>query len=341
LTPDEDLLSFALPAAVNDLLPALPECATDILVVDSDQPAEPEPAVHLARLEALGLRAVLPRLAPAVAHTVMFHAASVLGRANLPVAWQQLGALAAPVLGVDDGTLVGILTAAGPVVRVPLLAGQDVCAAWFPAHGSGAVHTGRPAGASSRRGLVGLPHGALLGLTMDEPSPGRPFAVPEAAGRWAYCHALVVTLLLGLLDGACARLVEEAFRYARQGRHPAPPLAHHQAVGLRLGDIAIRQQELNLTLRRAVEVTDGEADPQAPPVLRIHDGQVARWATGLARESLQVGAARAYVAGLPFRRLVEQVNSILGAIADHRREFHRSAATDGTCRTGQSERTDG
>jgi alkylation response protein AidB-like acyl-CoA dehydrogenase len=132
------------------------------------------------------------------------------------------------------------------------------------------------------------------------------------ADTWrAYCEAHVA-LLLGLLDGACERLTHEAYAYAKERRSAGKPISQLQAVALRLADIALNRAALALYLSAAVEQTDASGSPAGLSGLSVP--HVADLAFRISRDAVQIAAAHGYVEGLPFKRLFEQVGTLVGVL---------------------------
>jgi hypothetical protein len=117
---------------------------------------------------------------------------------------------------------------------------------------------------------------------------------------------LTIALLGGLIDGATRRLVDEAYGYARTRQSGGRILLQHQAVALRLAELAINQQALHLYLFARLR------DAAGRPPDATHVGQLA---FAIARDAVQIAGAHGYVEGLPFRRLFEQVRSLTSALS--------------------------
>jgi hypothetical protein len=307
--PDPDV---APPPVVDPFVAVLRQVAAAGDVRDCGHDAEAILAAA-GRIEALGIGDYAAELDVLDAGVLFHHAADLLAGADPRSAWAALqGTLSASVPGAADRQAVVPPGAARAVAWLPVKPSTPgwTVQVWQPAlHG-----WGEPV---DSRGLVDLVEDPLPGrfggvrLSFDAPpAPGRVGGEPLAGPDRLLVHGVVV--LLGLLGGTVRRLVLEAYAHARLPRPGGTPLWQHQAVAIRLGEVAVRQQALRLLLHDAV----AEPDPQfgsaacRPAVRRFALAE----ATGIARESLQVAAGHGYVGSAPLRVLTEQVRVLAGAL---------------------------
>ncbi|MCA3242312.1 MAG: hypothetical protein ING89_13530 [Rubrivivax sp.] len=296
--------------------------AGDLACVHFNSDPEFEPMLQAARTLATALAAKPTAAASAAARL------RGLGVAELMPLWQEEGqaahhlfllARALVPAGVDvvwsgladaPRALLGTALPEG-IVALPDSAAQVHHAWWpladepLPAHvlwpsASGRGLHGLPVAPTECTRPIGMPQGRLLRWSADVLDPATaPTVADLPRGAWTAFVQAQSALLLGLIDGLAQQLVVEAFAYARQRVSAGKPIAQHQAVALRLADLALTQQTLSLVLQCAVlPVAPGEASaaPAANPSL------VAESSMRIARDSLQVAAAHGYVDGLLFKR---------------------------------------
>jgi hypothetical protein len=159
-----------------------------------------------------------------------------------------------------------------------------------------------PAGFIVRRstGLPGLPQARMIEIRTAVQADARlPVITDLVFGRY---RALTAALLGGLIDGATRRLVDEAYAHARTRQSAGRILIQHQAVALRLADLAINHQALHHYLQAGLGRSSNAA----------HVGHLA---FTIARDAVQIAGAHGYVEGLPFKRLFEQMRSLISAFA--------------------------
>ncbi|MCP3102890.1 acyl-CoA dehydrogenase family protein [Myxococcus sp. K15C18031901] len=269
-----------------------------------------EAVSHIQQLE---LASVLPELERrADAPVLLFHLAELLGHANLAAAWQGLSGIPARAAELPASVDLAALpdatgtrwTAWLPVVdaaRPPSLALAGP-RGWAPLPAQGLTH-------SRVSGLLGFARGEVLTWSTE------PSVTPEELGvqslapeSWSALVRAQLALLSGLLVGATRRLVDEAYAYAKTRQSAGKSINQHQAVALRLADLALHQEALSLYLTARVEEC-------RPPGMRggpesLSAGYVVELAFRIARDAVQTAAGHGYVEGLPFRRLFEQVRTL-------------------------------
>lgn len=270
-------------------------------------------AVAARRIAALGIGDYAAELDDRDAGVLLHHAADVLAGADPRSAWAALqDALSASVPGSAHRQAVVPPGAARAVTWLPL---KPSTPRWtVQVVGPAARSWGDPTDLCDLLDVVEDPlPGGVGGVRLSFAPPAAP--VPVGADVAAGPDRLLVhgaVVLLGLLGGTVRRLVLEAYEHARLPRPGSTPLWQHQAVGIRLGDIAVRQQALRLLLHDAVAEPDALFGVQAcrPAVRRLVVGE-ASW---IARASLQVAAGHGYVGPGPLRLLTEQVGVLVGAL---------------------------
>ncbi|MDO5691099.1 MAG: acyl-CoA dehydrogenase family protein [Pseudomonadota bacterium] len=155
--------------------------------------------------------------------------------------------------------------------------------------------------------LMGLPSGMAMWLCA---KPEAPALHPAPASDDANARAAVAAvlrqyqaLLMGLLAGMTQRASLAAYAYARTRQSAGKPLLHHQAVALRLADIAMNQQALWLYAQACF---GGNVAGVA-----LSSSYVSELAGRVTRDAVQTAGAHGYVEGLPFKRLFEQTRTVL------------------------------
>lgn len=251
--------------------------------------------------ETLQIGDLITELTPDKATAMTFLASERLARVDVALAWAALWS-APGRAALHDGSAYG-----QPVVLA------------IPTHDSGARVAAVPTAALAGTRALDAATGALLASTPTdhaEPLPGFPdacllrLAVRPAPARPTAAGTAIVELTSalfgGLLAGTAARLASAAYAHARTRTSAGRMLALHQAVGLRLADIAIHQKALVLDLGAAF----CDASTNVPQAGRLHGGHIADLAFKVARDSLQVAGAHGYVAGLPFKDAFVQIRTL-------------------------------
>lgn len=251
--------------------------------------------------------------ADAVADT-LFHIASALASANPTAAWQGLLPVPAGVALHDlpeyEGLAATMLALPGtgralwsPVPLWPL-SGEVLSIEADALLGPLVLSAQAPSSV-----LPGFAHGRLARFDPPDHGTGRRQLRPTAQQR---LRELSTTLLAGLLDGAVRRIAEEAYAYAASRQSFGKPISQHQAVMLRLADIALDQQSLSLYLQGFAQ-SAARFEPKVS-TCGMNTGHISDCAARIARDSLQIAAAHGYVEGLPFKRLFEQIRTIDAAL---------------------------
>jgi hypothetical protein len=288
--------------AGDDLPPAVSDCVDAVaMILHPHRGRSGQADDLLARVRDLGLGEGLAQGGWSEGLLALHFAATMLAHADPAVAWQGLLEVCAGFAGAGQHPW--------PVPLPPDATGVRSWGVWVPLGAPQAL--AQPAGLdsgfrlASALPLAGFPGGTVITLVAAAELP----PVPGCARL--HLEAVIVTLF-GLLNGMCQRLVEEAFRHSRQRTSAGRPLWQHQAVGLRLGELAAGQQALahylEAGLRSAAPAPPGADYPVATAI-------------DVARHCLQIAGAHGYVEGLPIRRLVEQVSTV-GAVL----HLHRAAA---------------
>ena len=323
---DSDLFTFDEPAALEPFLAAVRAVARDAIG---------RSAAHTApRVRDLGLAEVLPELARPEVYALLFHAACEIGRTDPTAGWVGLHDAASVLIGAGA---VGPVALALPRAEASHERPHDATH-WFVAlpapvdHGS--VFACDPARGRLRgswladdaalqaawaagRPLSALDEGRLCIVEAPDASDGAGSLAPGAWEAFANAHTAMLT---GLLAGASARLADEAVAYAQQRQSAGKPIAQHQAVALRLADMAMNQAALSLQL--------GTLSVQGAWLSSAHViGTATPAACAIARDALQTAAAHGFVEGLPFKRLHEQVYA-LSALLNGWRPFLSPASSE-------------
>lgn len=268
-----------------------------------------------AAIASLDLPSLFETMAPGDARILLFEAARAFGAIDLEAGFALL-------LDAADGLLDRANPLRGQAVALPLSAA-------LADGGSGEVvlleprRTARPAAAivpatarlralptgSARevRPLLGFPAGQSLWF--DGTAGAALGGVPVAAAAWREWRDAQTALLLGLLTGGTRRMVVEAYGYARQRESSGQVIALHQAVALRLADIAIAGRTLELHAEAVVSMLGDEDDP-ALRFDAVTAGHLHRLVFAVSRDALQVAAGHGYVAGLPFRDFFARLRTL-------------------------------
>ncbi len=314
-----------------------PRCAGDIACIDFAPDPEFEPLLEAARRLAdnwarpraatadaagrarrLDAAELMPQWhAQACAAKHLFLLARTLAQGDAAGAWHELADAPAALLapGLPSCT-IALPRAAGVLVdhvawlSTPAEADRPV--AWPDA----ALRTllGPTTLPAAQAPLIGLPAARSLHWPPGALCTGEAPVLAVLAHRaWAAFVDAQAALMLGLIDGVAERLVREAYAYARQRVSAGKPIAQHQAVALRLADLALNQQALSLYLHAAVEHPAAVGSADGP--VQINVAHVSELAQRISRDALQVAAAHGYVEGLPFKRLFEQTRAFLSMLA--------------------------
>lgn len=298
---DTGLFSFDEPSSLSPYLDAIRSVGY-VASRTSEQNAR--------RIRALALEEVLEELEPCDRCTLMFHAGRQIGLTDPAAGWA----------GFADTASRLLVRRPGPVaLRTYHQAGSVRCR-WELA-APAALTEGIVYGLDRVQGLLHAwrseevffqeawaVSGALQGMDggrlycFEPPPPCSPPVELEQAAILAFADAHA-SLLAGLLAGACESAARHALAYAQDRVSAGKPIAQHQAVALRLAEMGIQQAGLSLQFERvsAAAAWHASAHVAASGVTT---------AVAIVRDALQTAAAHGYVAGLPFRRLHEQVHTL-------------------------------
>lgn|GEM_PF-5674598 len=130
--------------------------------------------------------------------------------------------------------------------------------------------------------------------------------LPITSDQRTFIKAHLLALLGGLLSGAIQRLVIEAYAYAAMRESFGKPISQHQAVAVRLADIALNRDTTRLCLLDTLQFPHWQDDARLTVVARYLSETVC----DIARDTVQIAAAHGYVEGLPFKRLFEQTRTL-------------------------------
>ncbi|WP_224360657.1 acyl-CoA dehydrogenase family protein [Hyalangium versicolor] len=321
MTPHEDPsapIDFRCSPVAEPYVSAARAVASAIRDLSSTERAHLWAAVALVR--ELELESVLPELESREdVPVLLFHMAELLGHANLPAAWRGLSSAPAraaelppladlvaipnasatqwtswqPMVDPACPPTIALFDPNGPTLAVPVSRG--ICVSGLTC--------------SRKGGLLGFPFGEVLTCSLQPGVTRSDIGMrPLAAGAWDTYVRAQMALLCGLIVGATRRLVDEAYAYARTRQSAGKPITQHQAVAVRLADLALNQEALSLYLTASIEQCE-------PPGMK---GGIAEFSVGhvgdlsfrIARDAVQTAAGHGYVEGLPFRRLFEQVRTL-------------------------------
>jgi hypothetical protein len=318
---DLDYISFGSEPEVLPFLDAARRLAASI---DLAAPAQRLPAAFgeaAGQIASLGLDDILPELdATSEALPLLFELALVFGHANPAAGWRGMAGVPARLLGLASRRFdVALPDGAGRfVLWLPDRTAREPRELYLydPLRGElrGPLAPSAAIVPAGHQGLPGMPGGAALVLP-DGAALRDCAARPLAPGAWElFCDAQRA-LLSGLICGACRRLRDEAYGYARLRQSGGKPIVQLQAVALRLADLALGEQALSLYAAAAARPTRPADGVTAVGTLDV--AYVNQCAFDIARDAVQVAAAHGYVEGLPFRRLFEQVHALASVLASH------------------------
>lgn len=317
-----NLISFSAAPAVAELVDATSRLAEGLLLIEETALS------HVAALQD-GVRRVrdlgvsemlLDQSDISSGSSILFHIADALGSANLTVAWQGLLDVPPNVARLMSGGDFGIAYTPLAVPSYGSHADWSALSPLLPVQGDAqcCILTGSmligPVKTSISRSctrLPGFPHGAICEISLLDGHNWPSFTLAPNA-----VHPVVdlsIAMAAGLLNGALRRIVTEAYLYAKSRKSSGKFLNQHQAVMLRLADLALYQQGVELYLHAAVERQEN-ADCGA--VIRsINIDFVTECAMKISQDALQVAAGHGYVEGLPFKKLFEQIRTLTSFLA--------------------------
>lgn len=324
---DLDYIDFGGDPTLEPFLDVAAKLAVGMDIQDPAQHGAQAVAGAAQRIRALGLDEVMDQLdLDSEVLPLIFQLAETLGYANIEAAWRGLEAIPAQLLGLPASVERIAVPQDAPgrwTLWLPYddgKAGHSV--SWFdPASGTlrGPVTLRQQSPALACRyqeGLLGMPGSGVMTLSTPEQPAGAD--IPEhhlSATAWgAYCDAQRA-LVAGLIAGACRRLTREAYTYAKLRNSGGKPICQHQAVAVRLADIALSQQALALYAGAAV--CRSHRRDSVTQVDRMNVGYIGNTAFQIARDAVQIAAAHGYVEGLPFKRLFEQTRTLISVLASY------------------------
>lgn len=320
-TIDKEMIDFHPPTCLQALLEEVARFAADVERRRSG-PALPEAELRhmLARLPELDLPALLVHEEGVEAEDgplALFLFGELLGAASADLAWRGLDGLVGAVLA----RLAGL----APLAQAPRLfvrqgpdrwlalghAGQGD-ALLFDAH-AGAVYgpldgatLARDWECTSTQGALGFPDVLVQRLTQHARAVAPPVLLgaekTALAQRWLWAGG-------GVLCGVQQALFRHARAYAGTRHAFGKAIVNHQAISLRLADMALALDATRLYLLQRV----AGADPTlaAPGAA----GFLVDSAHALARDAVQIAGAHGYVDGLPLQRLFMQSRTLAAALA--------------------------
>lgn len=244
---------------------------------------------------------------------VLFHVSEVLAYANVTVAWQALAVVPASVALPDlckQGAAMDwlLMLPAGLqwIQLQPLCdSSETVELCWFD--GLRVLSPSERSPPLTSSNLLGFPHGRLLSMPL--PSSGVLRSHSLSTGSRTELFMLNQALLGGLLHGALRRLVNEAYSYSKSRKSAGKPICQHQAVALRLADLALNQEALSLYLQDRLCAKHRSMGFQPVNMDYVGDS-----AARISRDAVQIAGAHGYVSGLPFKRLFEQIRTLTSAL---------------------------
>lgn len=257
---------------------------------------------------------------------VLFLIAETLAAADLEIAWCGLNdvpsALLAHIAGVEHAATDSIVAYSvhhdQPNTRllayVP--AGLECQAFWLWKRPDQLLYMSADAisavGQSmSREHLIGFRGGRELTITLGESNAA---IAEQTADQWLALNpqqsgqikTYLFAFYAGLLLGGVNRAVKEAYQYAKVRESFGKPINQHQAVALRLADIAVNSEAARMYAEEALE-QQAFADADYGLASAQH---VAELSNQVVTDALQVAGAHGYVEGLPFKRIYERIRAL-------------------------------
>lgn len=254
----------------------------------------------------LELGAIFESSALAVVRTVLFNTAEKFGNIDIDRSWQALTSAAdllLPTASPLKGAQLALRCRAGnwtslqPIkTTLPLfVSARNHC--WPVEHEDYITAE-----------LLGFPDGQMTNLKLMQSA--QLYLKTKVSDSDLQCYWQSQTLIvLGLISGACQRIVDEAYEYARQRKSGGCVIAQHQAVALRLGELAVEQRGLSLFVNALVSEMGEDTDPD----FRFSGAtakHVADSAFVIARDALQTAAGHGYVSGLIFKPSFEKLRTL-------------------------------
>ena len=109
----------------------------------------------------------------------------------------------------------------------------------------------------------------------------------------------IKSILFGILSGISYDILVEAFKYSKVRTSAGKAIVHHQAIALRLGNIAIDYESLDSLMKSVLQNSDSQIDTSA--LLET----LSLYSHNICKEAVQVAGGHGYVDGLPLKRLYE------------------------------------
>lgn len=319
---ESELVSFTGDPTIAELLDPTARLAESLAGHDEGRTSSPEQLAECVRqIREIGLVDLLiaggDLFSP---ESMLFHVADMLGNANLTAAWEGLiGVPAATALAMsgNDGN-AGEFPMAYPLMRPqagwsllqPLPSANGSARVWL-LDGYRMIGPGEISSGSTQSELLGFPHGRSVRIDDSCRRNWPAYALSVHSHRRLI--SLSYALVSGLLSGALRRMVKEAYDYAKTRKSAGKPISQHQAVALRLADLALNQQGIHLYLHAAAE--QGRQVRCEHGMYEINVDYVVECAARIAKDAVQVAAAHGYVEGLPFKRLFEQSRTLTSCLA--------------------------
>jgi len=254
----------------------------------------------------LELRAIFESSNLTVARTILFNAAKKFGSIDIDGSWLALTNAAdallpsvSPLKGVQlaFSNRAGKWTSLQPIKTAsPLLVSENNHC--WPVLNEGCVNAE----------ILGFPDGQIIHF--DGAGIAQHNLKTQVSESDLKCYWQSQTIIaLGLISGACQRIVDESYEYARQRKSGGCVIAQHQAVALRLGELAVEQRGLSLFVDALVNEIDENKDPD----FRFSEAtakHVSDSAFVIARDALQTAAGHGYVSGLIFKPSFEKLRTL-------------------------------
>ncbi len=158
-----------------------------------------------------------------------------------------------------------------------------------------------------RERLIGFPAGNMLTLTLKQSGDRSVHSnIHLNQTQIEQLKAYLFALYAGLISGGVNKAVEESYNYAKQRESFGKPINQHQAVALRLANIAVNSE----ACKAYAEAALAEAASNGHGCTLAGARHICELGNRTVTDALQVAGAHGYVEGLPFKRIYERIRAL-------------------------------
>ena len=218
-------------------------------------------------------------------------------------------------------TLTGAASLAPHAARAGIFVarglGDGGAGCWAVARGTAGLEVGRAEETLGQRG------GEAAAVRLEGIRVGAPLGGPDGAARVAARLDGVVRLgLAAQAVGIAQAAFEAALRYSQQRSAFGQPICQHQAVQLKLADMATRTTAARLLTGEAARRLDGDGDPVLAGLARLDAVETALMVT---LESMRIHGGYGYTTEFPVERFYRDALALVPDPADDPGEPSRLA----------------